>query len=540
MFVVNAVINSVKRGSEEPLDLCTYDVDKCFDALWTHECINDLYESGLTNDKLTLLFKMNQSAQVAVKTAHGMTQRVSISNIIMQGTVWASLFCTATIDKLAKLAYKNKELLYMYKGQVSVPPLQMVDDILTVQKCGAASSALNSEVVAFIEQKKLTLGQKKCLKVHIGNKCDDCCELFVHEEQMNEAQEVKYLGDIINENGKPKATIMQRVNRGYAIVGQIFALLKDLPIGNLRVLIGLELQQAWLINGTLFNSEVWHGVADSDIAHFVEIDKYLLKGLVKAHAKVPIEHIYLETAAIPIPFIISARRIIYLQNILQRPDEEIIKKVYLHQKSHPSPGDWCYLVEKDFDSIGEHLSEDTIQAMSPLYFKKYVKSKIRNAAFQYLEGLKISHTKVKENIYLDLEKPQEYITSKLFTNQQCFLIFALKSKTLRGVKNNFKSMNQENTLCPLCERYQDTQEHICQCQVLLDVQPLHSPVDYSGLFGTVHQQKDFIVKYEKYLKLRDELLENDPDPHPSLPGLHTGPQLPQARTSARSSTSNIT
>ena len=339
LFVVNAVFNSVKRGTEEPLDICTYDVDKCFDALWTHECINDLFESGLKNEKLTLLFKMNQSAQVAIKTAHGMTKRVSISNIIMQGTVWASLFCAATMDKLAKLAYKNKELLYMYKGKVSVPPLLMVDDILTVQKCRATSGAINSEVNAFIEQKKLRLGQKKCFKIHVGNKCNECTLLFVHEERMNEAQDIKYLGDILHENGKPKATILQRVNRGYAIVGQIFALLKDLPIGNLRILIGLELRQAWLINGTLFNSEVWHNVADSDIAHFVDIDKYLLRGLVKAHAKVPIEHLYLETASVPIEYIISARRLIYLQTILQRPDEELIKQIYVHQKANPSPGD---------------------------------------------------------------------------------------------------------------------------------------------------------------------------------------------------------
>ena len=63
LFVVNAISNSIKRGSEEAVDLCTYDVDKCFDALWTYGCIHDLYEAGLKNDKLTLLFKLNKSAQ---------------------------------------------------------------------------------------------------------------------------------------------------------------------------------------------------------------------------------------------------------------------------------------------------------------------------------------------------------------------------------------------------------------------------------------------------------------------------------------------
>ena len=30
-------------------------------------------------------------------------------------------------------------MAYKYRGKVVVPPLQMVDDVLTVAKCGAAS-----------------------------------------------------------------------------------------------------------------------------------------------------------------------------------------------------------------------------------------------------------------------------------------------------------------------------------------------------------------------------------------------------------------
>ena len=99
-------------------------------------------------------------------------------------------------------------------------------------------------------------------------------------------------------------------------------------------------------------------------------------------------------------------------------------------------------------------------------------------------------------------------------------------------------MNSENYLCPLCERYPDTQQHISQCQVLKDICPLSSSIEYSGLFGSVEEQTTCIEKYEAYLVLRDELLQDDPSTQPSLPGLHTGPQLPQARTSARSSTSD--
>ena len=125
---------------------------------------------------------------------------------------------------------------------------------------------------------------------------------------MQEAHEVKYLGDMISDSGRPISTISKRITRGYAIVGTIFAFIKDLPLGSKRIQFGLELRQAWLVNGILVNSEVWHSVSNTQIENLMAIDKYLLRGLVGAHAKVPLEHLYLELAAFPLTYVISARR----------------------------------------------------------------------------------------------------------------------------------------------------------------------------------------------------------------------------------------
>ena len=89
------------------------------------ECINDLFETGFDNDKLSILYLENQNAEIAVKTPNGITERKSISNIIMQGTVWGSLCCTTTMDKLGKLVYQNEELLYKYKNEVSITNAQL-------------------------------------------------------------------------------------------------------------------------------------------------------------------------------------------------------------------------------------------------------------------------------------------------------------------------------------------------------------------------------------------------------------------------------
>ena len=176
LFVLNAVMNSVTSGTEKPCELGVYDMEKAFDSLWAQECINDLYDAGCKDDKLVLMHLQNQSAEVAVKTSRGMTDRETITNVIMQGTVTGGLCCTTTTDKLAKLAYSDPKLLYKYKGAVDVPPLLMIDDILTISECGTAAVAMNATVNTFVETKKLKLKQSKCAAVHVGRKARNCPE----------------------------------------------------------------------------------------------------------------------------------------------------------------------------------------------------------------------------------------------------------------------------------------------------------------------------------------------------------------------------
>ena len=63
--------------------------------------------------------------------------------------------CTSTLDLLGKLPYSKQDLLYKYKG-VPIPPLGMVDDILTVTDV-EKSQEVNNLINTFIEHKKLRL-----------------------------------------------------------------------------------------------------------------------------------------------------------------------------------------------------------------------------------------------------------------------------------------------------------------------------------------------------------------------------------------------
>ena len=307
----------------------------------------------------------------------------------MQGTVWGSLMCTATMDKFGQHVYRNNELTYKYKGVVETPSLGMVDDILCVQKCSSSSVRMNAAVNAFIESKKLTLSSKKCHRIHVKNKKrksePECLELKVHGEKMHDSNKEKYLGDLIDSSGTNRKTIEERKNKGYGIVSEILAILEDIPLGRYKMEIGLLLRQAMLLNGILYNSESWHSVTETEYRMLESVDEHLLRALVDGHSKTPLEFLYLEAGVIPIRYIMSSRRLMYHQVILQRDDDELTKKIYKAQKDDTTPGDFVDLIKKDFKSTNKEQNDMEIMTTNRNVYKHLIKSKIKAASLDYLK-----------------------------------------------------------------------------------------------------------------------------------------------------------
>ena len=207
----------------------------------------------------------------------------------------------------------------------------------------------------------------------------------------------------------------------------------------------------------------------------------------------------------------------------------VTKRIYRCQKENSVQGDWCELIVKDFQKIGMVMSEAQIEHLAVQDYKDIIKKKVRIAAFDELNTLKQGHKKVEYNQYSDILKPQSYITDKEITNTQCKLLFALRSHTVRGIRYNFRQLHSQDLLCPICERFGDTQDHVLDCQVLQNILPKEPHIEYMHIYGNIKQQTDVIQAYEAYLCLRDEILENS-DGNSCLPGHYSGPKLPQART----------
>ena len=203
----------------------------------------------------------------------------------------------------------------------------------------------------------------------------------------------------------------------------------------------------------------------------------------------------------------------YLHSILQESPEEMVRKVYETQKSNTSPGDFCELVLEDKESIGLGLSDSEIGTMKKEKFRNIVKQKIRQAAFQYLKNLKGGHSKM-DKISYDKFEMSSYLNSPLFSSDDMKVLLALRTRTVEGIKNDFRGMFPD-ILCPLSCGSDDTIEHILECTVLRtehisDILS-QSDVQYQDIFSSdTMKQKQATELFKQLLEVRNNLLNSPP------------------------------
>ena len=158
LFILYGIINSVMQGEQKCIDIAIYDVEQCFDALWMEDCMLDMHSATPQpqhNDKLALIYKANEENNVAVKTPVGLTKRVNLPNIVMQGGTFGPMQCSNSIDSIGKKCISRQEHLFTYKNLVKITPLAMVDDLLVITPCSIESLSANVFVNTQIEMKKL-------------------------------------------------------------------------------------------------------------------------------------------------------------------------------------------------------------------------------------------------------------------------------------------------------------------------------------------------------------------------------------------------
>ena len=160
----------------------------------------------------------------------------------------------------------------------------------------------------------------------------------------------------------------------------------------------------------------------------------LFRKILNAHSKTTIELFYLETAKIPIRYIVSKRRLLYLWNILKFSENELIKKMYNAQKVASIRNDWFKLLESERQKCDIVQTDDQISKISKYQFRYLVYIKVNSHAFEYLKEKAQCHKKsekILENIQKSsLFKRHLYLRENMLYKSDWQLVCKLRSRML--------------------------------------------------------------------------------------------------------------
>ena len=73
LFIINGIINESNK-KKVCLDFIVSDYRQCFDGLWSHEVYNDIFDNGLQNQNLSVIYESNKHNKVSVVMSEGQTE----------------------------------------------------------------------------------------------------------------------------------------------------------------------------------------------------------------------------------------------------------------------------------------------------------------------------------------------------------------------------------------------------------------------------------------------------------------------------------
>ena len=159
--------------------------------------------------------------------------------------------------------------------------------------------------------------------------------------------------------------------------------------------------------------------------------------------------LFLELGCLPMRDLIKEKRLNFLYYILKEDPESLVHKFFQAQLRNMNKKDWVATVLEDLKELDlENLSMVDISNMKKGSFRNLIKEKIKIKAFERLQKIKLSYSKV-ENVEHCGIIMQKYIqpSSEKMTREESQIIFKLRCRAT-NIKVNMKGKLRVWSLWP--------------------------------------------------------------------------------------------
>ena len=530
IFIVNGIIHDVINSKGKgPISLQIYDYAQMVDSIDLKLAISDIYETGLDNDHLSLVYLANKEIFMAVNSPGGLSERHTVRNTVLQGETWSSLLASVQVDKIARKC-QEAGVGYKYKNNLPVSLLGLVDDLIGVTETGCDAQKMNAIINVRSAEKGLQFGIKKCKRMVVGAKSEDVVDndlhvdtwkvehkesQALHETELVETfsglasieacSEQKYLGFVISNTGNNMVNIRALKNKSIGIIKQITLKLDSLNLRKYFFECSKIFLNAFLRSSILYASETYYNLKESELRQIERIEESYLRKILKTSRGCPISQLYLEFGQVPARFEIIKLRLFFLKYILEQDTDSLIHRFLQLQISQPTKNDWVESCKKDLKKLDISLSFEEIRNLSNDQFKQKVKGNANLKGFEYL--LEKRGTKGKEIVYTKLEMQEYLLPNNELNIEDQRMIFALRNK-MNTLPANFCRRKENKEKCVCGENEEN--EHIYNCRLLYDEEAEES---YEKIYnGTTRSQEKVLRRFENNLKKKQEINSIPCDP----------------------------
>ena len=491
IFIINGIIHDVMRSKKmKPVLLQIYDYSQMFDSVNLEKAISDIYDTGLKDDNLVLIYKANKEINMAVNTPSGLSERQIISNSVLQGDTFGSLLSSVQVDTIGKEA-ADSGYGYKYKDSVEVSLLGLVDDLIGVTEAGYKAQQMNALINVKTADKGLQFGIKKCKSMLVGKNenvlnshltvdnwkvtyedipevgRDVLLDSFEGLISIDKTDEQKYLGFVLSNRGNNMVNINHMKNKSKGIIKKIFSKLESLHLKQYYFECAIVFMNTMLRSSILYACETYYNLKECEIRQLERIEEEFMRKLMKTSKGCPIVQLYAELGQIPARFEIIKIRLLFLKYILNQNPESLIYKFFDIQRKTSTKGDWVYMCMENLKYIEISESFEVIKKMSYTTFKNLLKKKVTIAAFHYLS--KRRGSKGSEIAYSKMEMAEYLLpySSKISIEVKCE-IFGMRNKMVK-IPANYSARDVIHK-CISCNN-EENMEHVYTCKLLNSEEP---------------------------------------------------------------------
>ena len=426
------------------------DLEKCFDKLWLKDCMVDLWKAGVSAQEVMLVYNMNKKASITVDTPYGMTTEFIAQEVVRQGTIWGPTLCANSTDKINKI---GKRVQTRYENIV-VEPLLFMDDI-----CGMGDQEEAEELVKncrkMEEEKMMTFNNDKSNFQIVSfakknNKNSNEPKGAVKKGNIKTCSTYNYLGEVIN----CKGTVEEAIDKKESKVGGIIAsIIKHaIKTGTMYGNVALKLLKTTFMPYVLYGTETWTNMRKKDKDDIERLQRKAVTQIFQQKATTPYLALISELGIWPIGKQVEYKKLMLYHALVNSDDKRISKKILEQQIEKEKEQCWYSEIKDLCVRLGLTEVEEKLKKSKTIW-KNIIKKQINEELERELL------TAGKKSRFATSYKEKQYV--KELPWYETKYILQIKTNMI-DLKENYKN-GKSNLLCPVCEKSNDTTEHLFTC-----------------------------------------------------------------------------